>query len=171
MSDERIHRRRGLVLRDMLRLLTYTCVLFVFPLALLACGSDDDGEEASGQQVDVSATEFSFNPSDLKLDAAGTYTFHLTNAGEFEHALEIDGQGIEEETSVIGGGESADVTVELAEGEYEIYCPVGNHREMGMEGTLVVGAGGAGAGTGSDTTEDDTKTDDDTGTEDDAMGY
>jgi plastocyanin len=155
----------------MLRLLTYTCVLLVFPLALLACGSDDDGEETSGQQVDVSATEFSFNPSDLKLDASGTYTFHLTNAGEFEHALEIDGQGIEEETSVIGGGESADVTVDLAEGEYEIYCPVGNHREMGMEGTLVVGAGGAGAGTGSDTTDDDTKTDDDTGTEDNAMGY
>ncbi len=106
-----------------------------------------------------------------KLDAAGTYTFHLTNAGEFEHALEIDGQGIEEETSVIGGGDSADVTVDLAEGEYEIYCPVGNHREMGMEGTLVVGAGGAGAGTGSDTTDDNTKTDDDTGTEDNAMGY
>jgi plastocyanin len=171
MPDERIRSRRRLVLRGMLRLLTYTCVLLVFPLALLACGSDDDGEETSGQQVDVSATEFSFNPSDLKLDASGTYTFHLTNAGEFEHALEIDGQGIEEETSVIGGGESADVTVDLAEGEYEIYCPVGNHREMGMEGTLVVGAGGAGAGTGSDTTDDDTKTDDDTGTEDNAMGY
>jgi len=149
----------------MLRLLTYTCVLLVVPLALLACGGDDDGEEASGQQVDVSATEFAFNPADLELDAAGTYTFHLTNAGEFEHALEIDGQGIEEETSVIGGGESADVTVDLAEGEYEIYCPVGNHREMGMEGTLVVGAGGgAGAGTGSETTEDDTATDDDAGT-------
>ena len=169
MSDDRIRPPRGLVLRGMLRLLTYTCVLLVFPLALLACGSDDDGEEASGQQVDVSATEFAFDPSDIELDAAGTYTFHLTNAGEFEHALEIDGQGIEEETSVIGGGDSADVTVDLAEGEYEIYCPVGNHREMGMEGTLVVGAGGAGAGT--DTTEDDTKTDDDTGTEDDAMGY
>jgi plastocyanin len=171
VSDERIRPRRGLVLRDMLRLLTYMCVLLVFPLALLACGSDDD-EEASGQQVDVTGTEFAFDPSDIQLDSAGTYTFHLTNAGDMDHALEIDGQGIEEETSVIGGGESADVTVDLAEGEYEIYCPVGNHREMGMEGTLVVGGGGgAGTGTGSDTTEDDTTTDDDTGTEDDAMGY
>jgi plastocyanin len=151
------------------RLLTYMCVLLVFPLTLLACGSDD-GEEASGQQVDVSATEFKFDPPDIQLDSAGTYTFHLTNAGEFEHALEIEGQGVEEETDVIGGGDSADVTVDLAEGEYEIYCPVGNHREMGMEGTLVVGGGG-GAGTGSDTTEDDTTTDDDTGTDDDAMGY
>ena len=171
MPVDRIRVRRAAVLGGMLRLLTYMCVGLALPLSLLACGSDDGGEEASGQRVDVSATEFKFNPPDIQLDASGSYTFHLTNAGEFEHALEIDGQGIEEETSVIGGGDSADVTVELAEGEYEIYCPVGNHREMGMEGTLVVGAGGAGAGTGSDTTEDDTKTDDDTGTEDDAMGY
>lgn len=133
-------------------------------LALLACGGDD--EEEAGQTVDVSATEFQFNPPDIQLDAAGTYTFHMTNAGEFEHALEIDGQGIEESTDVVGGGESADVTLDLSEGQYEIYCPVGNHREMGMEGTLTVGAsGGAGTETGSDTTEDDTSTDDDTGTE------
>ena len=149
-------------------MLTYTCVLLALPLALLACGSDEE-EEASGQRVDVSATEFAFNPSDIQLDAAGTYTFHMTNAGEFEHALEIEGQGIEEATDTVGGGESADATVDLAEGEYEIYCPVGNHREMGMEGTLVVGGGG-GAGTGTDTTEDETTTEDDTGTGD-SMGY
>jgi plastocyanin len=150
----------------MLRLLTYISVALALPLALLACGSDE-GEEASGQTVDVSATEFAFNPPNIELDEAGTYTFHLTNAGEFEHALEVEGQGIEEETDVIGGGESADVTVDLVEGEYEIYCPVGNHREMGMEGTLVVGGGGAGAGTG--TPEDETTTEDKTTTEDD--GY
>ena len=149
-------------------MLTYTCVLLALPLALLACGSDEE-EEASGQRVDVSATEFAFNPSDIQLDAAGTYTFHMTNAGEFEHALEIEGQGIEEATDTVGGGESADATVDLAESEYEIYCPVGNHREMGMEGTLVVGGGG-GAGTGTDTTEDETTTEDDTGTGD-SMGY
>jgi plastocyanin len=145
----------------MLRLLTYMCVALALPLSLLACGGDD--EEEAGQRVDVSATEFQFNPPDIQLDAVGTYTFHMTNAGEFEHALEIDGQGIEESTDVVGGGESADVTVDLSEGQYEIFCPVGNHREMGMEGTLTVGASG-GAGTGSDTTEDDTSTDD-TGTE------
>jgi plastocyanin len=169
MSVDRIRPRRAVVLGGMLRLLTYICVGLALPLVLLACGSDD-GEEASGQRVDVSATEFAFNPPDLQVDAGGTYTFHLTNAGEFEHALEIEGQGIDESTDIIGGGETADVTVDLAEGEYEIFCPVGNHREMGMEGTLTVGAGG-GAGTGSDTTEDETTTEDDTGTDDESMGY
>jgi plastocyanin len=150
----------------MLRLLTYICVALALPLALLACGSDEE-EEAGGQTVDVTATEFAFNPPDIQLDEAGTYTFHLTNAGEFEHALEIDGQGIEEETDVIGGGESADVTVDLTDGEYEIYCPVGNHREMGMEGTLVVGAGGGGAGTGGTGTMEDETTTAETDTEED----
>ena len=168
MSLHRIRVRRAAVLGGMLRLLTYMCVGLALPLSLLACGGDD-GEEASGQTVDVSATEYSFDPSDIQVDAAGNYTFHLTNAGNEEHALEIEGQGIEEGTDIIGGGDSADVTVDLAEGEYEIYCPVSNHRELGMEGTLSVG-GGAGAGTGSDTTEGETTSEDDTGT-DDEMGY
>ena len=169
MSLHRIRVRRAAVLGGMLRLLTYMCVGLALPLSLLACGGDD-GEEASGQTVDVSATEYSFAPSDIQLDAAGNFTFHLTNAGNEDHALEIEGQGIEEGTDVIGGGDSADVTVDLADGEYEIYCPVSNHREMGMEGTLSVGGGAAGAGTGSDTTEDETTSEDDTGT-DDVMGY
>lgn len=169
MSLGRIRMRRAAVLGGMLRLLTYMCVGLALPLSLLACGGDD-GEEASGQTVDVSATEYSFDPSDIQVDAAGNYTFHLTNAGNEEHALEIEGQGIEEGTDIIGGGDSADVTVDLADGEYEIYCPVSNHREMGMEGTLSVGGGAAGAGTGSDTTEGETTPEDDTGT-DDAMGY
>ena len=169
MPVDRIRERRAAVLGGMLRLLTYMCVALALPLPLLACGSDD--EEASGQRVDVSATEYAFAPPDITLDASGSYTFHLTNAGQEEHALEIEGQGIEEGTDVIGGGDSADVTLDLADGEYEIYCPVSNHREMGMEGTLTVGGGG-GAGTGADTTEDETTTDGDTDTgSDDAMGY
>ena len=168
MSVDRIRARRRFVLGDMLRLLTSIFVALALPFGLLACGSDE-GEEASGETVDVTATEFAFDPSDIQLDAAGTYTFHLSNDGQMEHGFEIEGQGIEEHTDTIGGGDTADVTVDLGEGEYEIYCPVDNHREMGMEGTVTVGAGGAGAG-GTDTTEDETTTEDNTGTDDD-MGY
>lgn len=160
-----IHGVRQPVFVSMVKLIPTILVVLALPLGGLACG--DEGEEATGQTVEVSATEFAFDPSTIELDEAGTYTFQLTNDGEFEHALEIDGQGIEEETDVIGGGETAEVTVDLAEGEYEIYCPVGNHREMGMEGALVVGAGAAGAGTG--TTGEETTTEHETTTEDD--GY
>ena len=36
--------------------------------------------------------------------------------------------------------ESDTITVELAEGDYELYCPVDGHKDQGMEGELVVEA-------------------------------
>jgi uncharacterized cupredoxin-like copper-binding protein len=58
--------------------------------------------------------------------AAGTVTFTVTNAGSIPHALEVEGQGIEQETGVIQPGASATLTLTLKAGTYEVYCPVGN---------------------------------------------
>jgi uncharacterized cupredoxin-like copper-binding protein len=137
-------------------------------LALSACGSDEGGDgattaAATAETIEISATEFAFDPPTIQLDQAGEYTFRLTNDGGTEHALEIEGQGVEEETETIGAGETAELTLSLEPGEYEMYCPVDGHREMGMEGTVSVG--GAAAGGGGTTTGDDggTTTDDDSG--------
>jgi plastocyanin len=142
----------------------------VAALALAGCGSEDDADEATpaasaGQMIEISATEFAFDPPTIELDQAGEYTFRLTNDGGAPHALEIEGAGIEEAASeTIGPGETAELTVELGEGEYEMYCPVDGHRDMGMEGTLVVGGAGAGsAGTTTDGDEDDGTTTEDDG--------
>ncbi|HEX2097708.1 MAG TPA: plastocyanin/azurin family copper-binding protein [Rubrobacteraceae bacterium] len=54
------------------------------------------------------------------------------------HALEIEGNGIEEETDDIEPGGSAELEVNLEPGTYELYCPVGNHEERGMVGTVTV---------------------------------
>jgi plastocyanin len=71
------------------------------------------------------------------LDAkAGKVTVKLVNDSSTPHALEIEGNGVEEETKTITGS-SADVTVDLKPGKYEYYCPVGNHRQT-MKGTLTV---------------------------------
>ena len=136
--------------------------LLLVLLALAAgCGSDDSSDESSGESantVDVVASDFTFDPSSLSVDAAGRTTFRLTNEGGTTHALELEGNGVEEETEEIGPGESAEVTVDLKEGRYELYCPVDGHRERGMEATLVVGSGAAGGGTttgGDDTGDDD----------------
>jgi plastocyanin len=73
--------------------------------------------------------------------AAGTVTFTVTNAGSIPHALEVEGQGIEQETGVIQPGASATLTLTLKPGTYEVYCPVGNdsHKQLGMETELKVG--------------------------------
>jgi plastocyanin len=52
------------------------------------------------------------------------------------HAIEVEGNGVEEETKTVTGG-NAEVTVDLKAGEYEYYCPVSNHRQT-MKGTLTV---------------------------------
>ena len=130
-------------------------------LALAGCGSDDSSTSAgTNSSLRVSETDFKLDPSSLTVDAAGTVTISAVNDGGTEHALEIEGSGVEEETDTIAPGESAEVTVELKPGRYEMYCPIGNHRELGMEGTIVVG-GTAGAGsTGATTGETETGEDD-----------
>ena len=130
--------------------------LALLPLLLLAasgCGGDGGAPEPAGQPagtgttITVGETEFALEPSTVRLEKPGTYTFRAVNRGQIDHALEVEGSGVEEETETIAAGESATVTVRLEEGTYELYCPIGNHKEQGMKGRVVVGAGAAGSAT------------------------
>jgi plastocyanin len=67
---------------------------------------------------------------------AGKVTLKIVNQSDVPHAIEVEGNGVEEETKTVTGG-SADVTVDLKPGKYEYYCPVSNHRQT-MKGTLTV---------------------------------
>ena len=147
-------------------------------LGLVGCGSDSDesaatgtGGVSGGQVVEIGESEFALDPANVQVGDTGTVTFRVTNEGALPHALEVDGQGIEEETETIEPGQTAELTVELSkEGSYELYCPIGNHRDQGMEGELIVGSAGAGTGTGgggTGTTDDE----DDGSTTDDGYGY
>ena len=91
--------------------------------------------------IEVDETEFSLDPEDIILDQPGTYVFRAVNSGDVVHALEIEGEGIEEETGDIEPGESAEFDVNLDPGTCKLYCPVGNHEERGMVGTVTVEAG------------------------------
>jgi uncharacterized cupredoxin-like copper-binding protein len=139
----------------------------VVGLAFAACGDDDDNGGSSapsggGRYGSANTTEqeetqteagggttlrLSADPGGaLKFDKssltanAGEVTIALTNpsSATAPHAVEIEGQGVEEESDTIQPGESANVTAQLEPGTYEFYCPVGNHKDAGMEGTLTV---------------------------------
>lgn len=108
-------------------------------------GGDDpaaDGEQAAGGDVvEVSMTEFAYEPSHLELEA-GTYTFVITNDGAVPHewalaeAGEHHGHGAS--TRQLASGESQELTVELTPGEYAYMCHIEGHLEAGMEGSLTV---------------------------------
>ena len=137
-------------------------VLVLLPIALLltACGGSED-EPASGdvmQTIQISENEFSLNPSTVNLQQTGTYEFEVTNDGQLTHALEIEeeGGGAEAETGDIAAGETKTLRFTFsAEGSYEMYCPISNHKDEGMRGTIVVGNA---AGGGTTTDEDETTT-------------
>jgi uncharacterized cupredoxin-like copper-binding protein len=89
--------------------------------------------------VVIKESEFKLDPSNLTLDKAGTYIFEAKNIGTLTHALEIEGNGVEAETSQLDAGSSGKVKVELKKpGTYEMYCPVDGHRAEGMEGKITV---------------------------------
>jgi uncharacterized cupredoxin-like copper-binding protein len=131
--------------------------LLVGLAALLAgCGGKSGGSKTvaassggggGGQTIQVKEMEFKLTPSSFTVSKPGTVTFEATNAGKIDHALEVEGNGVEEKTSSISPGSSAKLTVNLSKnGTYEVYCPIDGHRAMGMEAKLVVGSASAGGG-------------------------
>ena len=136
--------------------------LFVIAAAIAVpvagCGGGDDDNSTSadtggatpatttggagggaGQTVDMTAADFKFDPSDTTVKS-GNVTFNLKNQGQAPHSLEIEdvnGQDQEIEGDV-APGQSGTLTVNLPPGKYEFYCPVANHKEMGMEGEITV---------------------------------
>ena len=110
-------------------------------LLMAGCGDDEDETPtqpaAGGGGTEVVLTEFEIDPANPTAKPGPT-TFEVVNEGSAPHALEIEGAGIEEKTKTLSGGGRESLTVELTAGEYKWYCPVGNHADQGMEGTLPV---------------------------------
>jgi uncharacterized cupredoxin-like copper-binding protein len=137
-------------------------------LALAACGGNGGGSENAGngnatapqQTVRISEKEFSLTPSAVNVGQPETVAFQVTNDGQIAHKLEIEGNGIEQETETTPPGETATLTVQLSKaGSYEMYCPIDGHEDKGMKGSIrVAGSSGAGADTRGTTTDEDMTT-------------
>ncbi len=119
-------------------------------LAIAGCGGDDSSSSSSGsggssssggggQQLALaSPADGSLKFDKTTLEAkAGTVTINYDNPSTTAHAVEIEGNGVEEKSDTITGGKTS-VTADLKPGTYKFYCPVDSHRAQGMEGTLTV---------------------------------
>jgi plastocyanin len=127
-------------------------------MGVLGCGAGgggggaEDAQAPSGAKesvlktIRVKETEFELKPAEITLEKPGTYLFKAVNSGGTVHALEVEGQGIEEETEEIQPAQSAELKVKLEAGTYELYCPVDGHKEEGMEGKVIVKEGSGGSG-------------------------
>jgi plastocyanin len=129
----------------------------------------DTGAAAGGEStVEVGMVEFDFEPPDPSIAEDGQVSIELTNDGEFPHAMTIE--ETEDSSEEVQGGQSTTLEADLDSGEYTIFCPVGDHRAQGMEGTLTVGGGDGGGSddSGSDDSGSDDSSSDDSGSDDSA---
>lgn len=86
--------------------------------------------------VEVKATNFAYDVTTINATLGDTVKLTLINE-EGVHDLVLPEFGVAVEP--LEEGEQASVEwVAAKPGEFEYYCSVGNHRELGMVGTLVV---------------------------------
>lgn len=93
--------------------------------------------QGTGQTVQANLTEFTINLSTTTMKA-GHVQFDVSNTGKFTHALEITGQGVDMKTQNLNAGQTATLEMDLVPGKYEVLCPVGNHKDRGMDTTITV---------------------------------
>jgi uncharacterized cupredoxin-like copper-binding protein len=86
-------------------------------------------------KVAVSETEFKITPASTSFKA-GQITFQVKNTGKIPHDLAIKQTG--DKTKLIQPGGSAELTVTLKPGTYELYCTVPGHEAAGMKQNVTV---------------------------------
>jgi plastocyanin len=136
-------------------------VLAAGALTAAGCGGDDSGGGSGGSSGGTGTSSSSGSSSSsssgggaqtltvtadpggaIKWDKtslsakSGKVTLKLVNDSSIPHGIEVEGNGVEEETKIVTKSNAA-VTVDLKPGKYEYYCPVGSHRKT-MKGTLTV---------------------------------
>jgi plastocyanin len=148
-----------------MRALSLLLLLTAIAIPVAGCGDDDDnGGGGGGADTAAETTEtqtedtgggasggagetlkISADPGGaLKFDKssltakAGKVTISMDNPSDLPHAVEIEGNGVEVAGETVMKDGVSTATAELEPGEYEFYCPVGNHKDAGMEGTLTV---------------------------------
>jgi len=106
------------------------------PTSTAASGGGGGG---SGETLQLAApSDGSLKFDKTTLDAkAGNVTIDFDNPSTTPHAVEIEGNGVEEKSETVTSSKTS-VTADLKPGTYDYYCPVPGHRQAGMEGTLTV---------------------------------
>lgn len=113
------------------------------PTAELPADAPVDDGEAGHEPGDatrtpkVSLKDFSLDPDTL-IVKAGEVTFTLTNEGRYTHDFRVEGQDIDERAPKVGRRRTSEWTVTLVPGIYQISCPISNHADRGMVGSLTV---------------------------------
>ncbi|MDP2706257.1 MAG: cupredoxin domain-containing protein [Burkholderiales bacterium] len=102
-----------------------------------ADAAEGDYAEFAGGQIEIALLEYKMKPNKIRAKP-GAVTFVLRNEGRFAHDFHVEGPRVEAYAAKFSPGRTVRLEVSLQEGEYKISCPLSNHDQRGMHGTLVV---------------------------------
>ncbi len=96
----------------------------------------------AAQTFSVREVNFAIEGAPTNVRAGAPLTYNVTSEG-FPHNLAIDGNGVDLRPSTpnIQNGTGTVSFPALQPGTYHLYCPVGQHRQNGMDVTFTVVAG------------------------------
>lgn len=121
--------RRTLLRRSALLALS----LPVVSAALAACGGGGGGGKTT-----IEMSEYKFSPNTLTASPGATVQVTLKNAGSLQHDFHVDVVNVT--SNLVDPGKSVDFsfTAPSQPGQYQFWCTVPGHKELGMVGTLTV---------------------------------
>ena len=99
------------------------------------------GAKTFPTRVQVTAKEFWYALSSRSVKS-GPAVIEFVNFGEDPHDMRVQkvGGGKVYGTPIIQPGDHYDLNVTLAPGRYQLWCSIANHRQLGMQATLIVKA-------------------------------
>ena len=99
--------------------------------------ADGDFADFAGGQIAIALVEYEMKPNKIRV-RPGAVTFMLRNKGRFAHNFHVEGSGVDAHADKFSPGRTVRLELVLQEGEYKISCPLSNHDQRGMHGTLIV---------------------------------
>lgn len=130
-------------------------IVWVIAISLVLASCGGNSSKAS-TKIDVTMTDFQFQPNTFTVPAGQEISLNATNSGGVVHSFVIMNQGqsagtefnAEDQPNVYwdveiqpGGSTETSFTAPDAPGEYEIICHIPGHVQAGMVGKLNVVAG------------------------------
>jgi len=127
-------------------------VVAIVALGIALFGLGDDASSSASSEgagsaaptvIDVELSEWAVTPSMIEVPEGGA-TLRVTNKGAMVHNLSIPSLGVK--TPDLQSGETAEVEVDGATGQYDALCEIPGHAASGMTAMVVIGDGMGGGG-------------------------
>jgi plastocyanin len=117
-------------------------LLLCLPAAALpaGCGAHEPAAvRAKGHRIAIEAQDFRYTPQTI-VASPGPLRLDIVNHGRLAHTLWVSrgaGNVVARASSLLPGDRTSK-TLKVRKGRYRFFCPLSNHQQLGMYGTLIV---------------------------------